>query len=56
MVLRNHGVPGRDWVSFELAGTKSHRLAMGARLKLVAGGTIQTEEIYSGEVTSRRMT
>ena len=48
MVLRNHGVPGRHWVSFELAGTKSNRLALNARLKIVAGGMTQTEEIHSG--------
>ena len=48
MVIRNHGVPGRHWVSFELAGTKSNRMAIGARLKLVAGGVTQTEEIHSG--------
>jgi hypothetical protein len=48
VVLKNHGVPGRHWVSFELAGTKSNRLAIGARLKLVAGGATQTEEIHSG--------
>jgi hypothetical protein len=48
VVLKNHGVAGRHWVSFELAGTKSNRLAIGARLKLVAGGMTQTEEIHSG--------
>ena len=48
MLLRNHGVPGRHWVSFELAGTKSNRLALNARLKIVAGGMTQTEEIHSG--------
>ena len=48
MVLRNRGVPGRHWVSFELAGTKSNRLAIGARVKLVAGGMTQTDEIHSG--------
>jgi len=48
MILRNHGVPGRHWVSFELAGTKSNRLALNARLKIVAGGMTQTEEIHSG--------
>jgi hypothetical protein len=48
MVIRNHGVPGRHWVSLELAGTQSNRMAIGARLKLVAGGMIQTEEIHSG--------
>jgi len=48
MILRNHGIPGKHWVSFELAGTKSNRLAIGARLKLVAGGMTQTDEIHSG--------
>jgi hypothetical protein len=48
MVLRNHGVPGRHWVSFELAGTKSNRLALNARIKIVAGGMTQTDEIHSG--------
>jgi len=48
MILRNPGVPGRHWVSFELAGTKSNRLAIGARLKIMAGGMTQTDEIHSG--------
>jgi enediyne biosynthesis protein E4 len=48
MVLRNHGVAGNHWISFELAGTKSNRLAIGARLKLVTGGMTQTDEIHSG--------
>jgi enediyne biosynthesis protein E4 len=48
MVIRNHGIPGRHWVGFELAGQKSNRMAIGARLKLVAGGITQTEEIHSG--------
>ena len=48
MLLKNEGVPGRHWVSFELAGTKSNRLAIGARLKLIAGGMTQTDEIHSG--------
>jgi hypothetical protein len=48
MVLRNHGLPGRHWVSFELAGTKSNRLALNARIKIVSGGMTQTDEIHSG--------
>jgi len=48
MILRNHGIPGRHWVSFELAGTKSNRLALNARVKIVAGGMTQTDEIHSG--------
>jgi hypothetical protein len=48
MILKNNGLPGRHWVTFELQGTKSNRLAIGARLKLIAGGMTQTEEIHSG--------
>jgi len=48
MILKNNGVSGKHWVSFELQGTKSNRLAIGARLKIVAGGMAQTEEIHSG--------
>ena len=48
MILKNRGVSGRHWVSFELAGTKSNRLAIGARVKVVAGGMTQTDEIHSG--------
>src|SRR5262249_58275319 len=48
MILRNSGVPGRHWVSFELAGTKSNRLAIGARVKLTAGRMSQTDAIHSG--------
>jgi hypothetical protein len=47
-LLRNPGLPGRHWVSFELAGVKSNRLAIGARLKIVAAGMTQTDEIHSG--------
>ena len=48
MILRNHGIPGQHWVSFELAGTKSNRLAIGAKVKIVAGGMTQTAEVHSG--------
>lgn len=47
-ILRNRGVPGNHWISFELAGTKSNRLAIGAKLKITAGGITQTEQIRSG--------
>jgi hypothetical protein len=48
MVLRNRGVPDRHWVSFELTGTKSNRLALNARIRITAGGMTQTDEIHSG--------
>jgi hypothetical protein len=48
MVLRNRGIPGRHWVSFELNGTRSNRLALNARITIVAGGMTQTDEVHSG--------
>jgi hypothetical protein len=48
MILQNNGIPGAHWVSFELQGTRSNRLAIGARVKVVAGGMTQTEEVRSG--------
>jgi hypothetical protein len=48
MLLRNHGIPERHWVSFELDGTKSNRLALNARITLDAGGMKQTDEVHSG--------
>jgi hypothetical protein len=48
MILKNRGVAGRNWVSFELAGTKSNRMAIGARVKVVAAGMTQTDEVHSG--------
>ena len=48
MLLRNPGVPGNHWLSLELAGNKSNRLAIGARIKILAGGMTQTAQIHSG--------
>lgn len=48
VILRNRGVAGRHWVSFELAGTKSNRLALGARVSIEAGGMTQTGWVLSG--------
>ena len=55
MILKNNGIAGRHWVSFELQGTKSNRLAIGARLKIVAGGMAQSEEIHSGGYLSQNL-
>ena len=48
IVLRNRGVPGTHWVSFELAGTKTNRLGIGARLKITSNGMTQTGDVRSG--------
>jgi hypothetical protein len=47
-ILRNRGLRGNHWISFELAGTRSNRLAIGAKVKIVAGRDTQTEQIRSG--------
>jgi hypothetical protein len=48
VILRPQGGPRNHWISFELAGTKSNRLALNARVKLIAGGISQTDEVRSG--------
>ena len=48
MLLHNPGVPGNHWVTFELAGTKSNRAALGARVTVRSGGMTQTDEVRSG--------
>jgi len=48
MILHNKGVAGTHWVGFELAGTKSNRMALGARVTVTAGGMTQTDEVRSG--------
>src|SRR5262249_48558757 len=50
MVLGNRAAPGNHWISLELGSNspKSNRLAIGARVKLVAGGITQTDEVRSG--------
>ncbi len=48
MILRNDGAPENHWISFELQGTKSNRLAIGAKVKIQSGKLVQTSEIHSG--------
>jgi hypothetical protein len=48
VILKNAGVAGHHWISFELAGVVSNRMALNARVRILAGGVTQTEEIHSG--------
>jgi hypothetical protein len=48
MVLHNSGGNGSHFVNFRLVGTKSNRDAMGARIRVVAGGLSQIREIAGG--------
>jgi hypothetical protein len=47
-ILRPEGVPRNHWISFELEGTRSNRLALNTRVKITAGELIQTDEVRSG--------
>ena len=48
MVIRPEGLPRNHWISFELAGTKSNRLALNARVRVSAGTLTQNDEVRSG--------
>ncbi|HSR52222.1 MAG TPA: CRTAC1 family protein [Acidobacteriota bacterium] len=39
---------GRNWIGLRLQGTASNRDAVGARLRLYAGGRVQTREVSAG--------
>jgi enediyne biosynthesis protein E4 len=47
-ILRPERGPRHHWISFELAGSGSDKLALNARLKVTAGDLAQTEEVRSG--------
>jgi hypothetical protein len=48
MVLRPVGGPPNHWVSFQLEGVKSNRLALNARVQVTAGNLVQLGEVLSG--------
>lgn len=48
MILRPEGGPPNHWISFQLEGVKSNRLALNARLRARAGDLVQTGELLSG--------
>jgi enediyne biosynthesis protein E4 len=48
MILQPQGGPPNHWISFELEGTKSNRLALNARIRATSGDLVQTGEVLSG--------
>ena len=48
MVLRPEGGPKNHWVSFQLEGVECNRLALNARLRVIAGDLVQLGEVISG--------
>ena len=47
-LLRNEGSAGNNSVLVQLVGTTSNRSAVGARVRLTAGGTTQVREVKAG--------
>jgi len=48
MILRPEGGAQNHWISFQLEGAKSNRLALNARVRVTAGDLVQLEEVLSG--------
>jgi enediyne biosynthesis protein E4 len=48
LLLHNSGGNGNHFLNFKLVGTKSNRDAMGARIRMAAGGISQIREIAGG--------
>ena len=48
MILRPVGGPQNHWISFQLEGVKSNRLALNARVRATAGDLVQLGEVISG--------
>ncbi len=50
MLLRNDGgAQAGNWIKLHLAGTKSNRNAVGAKVELKAGGLTQIDEVHAGD-------
>jgi len=47
-ILEPQGGPTRHWIDLELAGSKSNRLALNARVRVTAGDLVQTAAVLSG--------
>ena len=48
MILRPEGGPQNHWISLQLEGVKSNRLALNARVRATAGDLVQLGEVLSG--------
>ena len=48
MILHNEGSSFNHWITFQLVGTRSNRLALGAKVRVVAGPISQIDEVRSG--------
>jgi hypothetical protein len=47
-LFRSAAPAGRNWMTVKLVGRRSNRSAIGARVRAVAGGAVQTQEVRGG--------
>ena len=47
-LLRNDGGNRNHWIKFKLVGTKSNRDGIGARVRVVSGDLLQTDQVKGG--------
>jgi len=47
-LLRNDGGNSQNWIKIKLVGTQCNRTAIGARVRVLAGGHSQIDEVHSG--------
>jgi enediyne biosynthesis protein E4 len=48
MVLHNEDASPNHWITIQLSGTRSNRLGVGAKVRVVAGALSQVDEVRSG--------
>jgi hypothetical protein len=47
-LLKQESRPGNHWILLKLTGTQSNRSALGAKVRVIAGGRSQLDEVRSG--------
>jgi len=48
MILHNEGTSSNHWITIQLVGTRSNRLGLGAKVRVVAGSLSEIDEVRSG--------
>jgi len=48
ITLLNDGTSSNHWITIQLVGTRSNRLALGAKVRVVAGSLSEIDEVRSG--------
>jgi enediyne biosynthesis protein E4 len=48
MILHNEGTSTNHWITIQLVGTRSNRLGLGAKVRVVAGPLSEIDEVRSG--------